>query len=98
MNPSNFSKLKEIILKSNKPSYLFELAKHVSSKSDISKIEDSLIQLKSWTYIRLMAQHIKMANLEKLEQAILDSENTQEMIKFANCVKNTKLKNFSILF
>ena len=69
---SDVNKLKEVILRSKKPRYLFELAKHLSSPKDISKIEDIIIETQSFTYMRLFAEKIKMANIEKLEEIFED--------------------------
>ncbi len=91
------NKVKKIIIDSEKPSYLFELAKHLDSIYEISKIEDLIIRLKSYTYIRLFAQHIKKANIDKLEQAILESDNLKEIKKFAINVRESKMKQFLLV-
>lgn len=94
---ANIDKFKPIILKSNKPKYLFELSKFLTSKKDIRQIEDLIIATKSSTYIRLLAQKHKLANKEKLEQALLDLGDKKEMKKFSKYVKNSKLQHLSIL-
>ena len=94
----NINKLKTIIFKSKKPRYLFELAKHLKSKKDICLIEDLIIKCKSKTYIKMLAEKIKGTNLEKLEQAVLDLEDAEQIKKFAGYVKKSKMKNFSIMF
>ena len=94
---ADVEKFKSIILQSKKPRYLFELAKHVNNLTDLSIIEDLIIASKSCTYIRLLAAKIKKANVEKLEQAILDLENTIEIKRFAKSVKKSKMKNFLVL-
>src|SRR5271166_86901 len=50
------NKFKDIILRSGKPSYLFELAKRLTSPEEISQIEDLIIQSNSFTYMRLFAE------------------------------------------
>ena len=94
---ANLEKFKKIILASNKPRYLFELAKHVTNPVELAQIEDNIIQLKSFTYIRLMAEKIKLSNLDKLEQAMLDLDNMQELKKFAKYVKRSRFKRFLIV-
>lgn len=88
---------KSIILKSKKPRYLFELAKHVDNLDDLSKIEDLIIAQRSFTYMRLMAEKIPNANIDKLEQAVLDTNNSDEAVKFAKNVKNAKMKQFFLV-
>lgn len=92
----NINKFRSIILKSKKPRYLFELAKHVTSKKDLELIEDLLIECKSKTYIKMLAEKIKGANIEKLEQAVLDLDDPERIKKFAKYVRKSSLRNFLI--
>jgi hypothetical protein len=94
---TDINKFKNIILDSKKPRYLFELAKHITDPKDIIQIEDLIIETKSFTYIRLLAQKIKYVNVEKLEQAILDLEDISEISKFAKNVKQSKMKRFLLI-
>lgn len=94
---ANITKFKKIILSSQNPQYLFELAKHLHKRRDIAIIEDILIKLQSFDYIRLLASKIKLANVEKLEQAILDTENLKEIKNFAKTVKKSKMKKFLLV-
>jgi hypothetical protein len=89
--------LKPIIVDSKKPRYLFELAKHLTLLQDISEIEDLIIKSGSHTYMRLFARKIKLANIDKIEQAVLDSNNTEEIKKFAVQVKKSRIRQFLIL-
>jgi hypothetical protein len=91
------SKFKQVILASGKPRYLFELAKHLNNSEDIRQIEDLIIALGSFTYIRLLAGKIKLANVEKLEQAVLDSGNNEEIKKFAKYVKKSRMRHFLLV-
>ena len=63
----------------------------------IKKIEKILIESKSYMYIRLLASKIKLADTEKLEQAILDSNDSEEIKKFAKAVKKSKIKKFLLV-
>jgi len=94
---ADINKFKKIILKSKKPRYLFELAKHIKDEKELAKIEDLIIKTKSFTYMRLFADKIKLANVEKIEQAILDSDNSNEIKKFAKYVKKSKMKQFLLV-
>jgi hypothetical protein len=94
----NSDKLKSIILSSGKPRYLYFLAKQLTSRKEIAQIEKLIIKSKSFLYIRLFAQHIKYANIEKLEQVILDSGSAREIKKFAKAVSSSKSRHLSILF
>ncbi len=95
VDDADINKFKDIILNSKKPRYLFELAKHSKSKSEISLIEDLIIEAKSFTYIRMMAEKIKNSNIDKLEQAVLDSENSKEIKKFAKSWDDIRLLKLS---
>jgi len=94
---ADVEKFKPIILESKKPRYLFELAKHISNPEEISKIEDLIIDARSFTYMRLMAEKIKGADIDKLEQAILNTKNMDEAVKFAKSVKKSKMKRFFLV-
>jgi hypothetical protein len=94
---ANPKKFKKVILNSKKPRYLFELAKHLQTAREIKQIEDLLIEAQSFTYLRMLAENIPLANLNKIEQAILASENIKEIKKFAAYVKGSRMKQFLIL-
>jgi hypothetical protein len=94
---ANIDKLKEVILSSKKPRYLFELAKHTKNPKDLAVIEDLIIEASSFTYVRLLAEKIKIANVDKLEQAVLDTENSAEIKKFAKYVRRSKMKQFLLV-
>jgi hypothetical protein len=47
--------------------------------------------------MRLFAEKIKLANLEKIEQAVLDSDDLNEIKKFAKYVKKSKMKKFFLV-
>lgn len=97
IDPLNMARLKKTILKSKKGRYCYELAKHLTSRREIAKIEDILIARQSFTHIRLLAQNHPLANIKKLEQAVIDSGNTKEVKKFAKAVKGSKLRQLSVL-
>ena len=90
-------KFKDIILDSGRPRYLYELAKHLDDPEEIARIEDLIIEAGSFMYIRLFADKIKQANIEKLEQAVLDSNNMEQIKKFAKYVKSSKMKRFFLV-
>lgn len=94
---ADINKFKSIILNSKKPMYLFELAKHTRDLKELAYIEDLVIAARSFTYMRLMAEKIPNANIEKLEQAVLDTNNTDEAVKFAKNVKKSKMKHFFLV-
>jgi len=94
---TDVNKFKKIILDSGKPRYLFELAKHLDDPKEIAKIEDLIIECKSFTYIKLFAEKIKLADVDKLEQAVLDLDNAEEIKKFAKYVKRSKMRRFLLV-
>lgn len=91
------NKFKEIIIQAGKPSYLFELAKHLSLPEDIERIENLIIESNSFTYMRMFAEKIKGSNVDKIEQALLDSNNSAEIKKFAKYVKKSKMRQFLLV-
>lgn len=95
----DIGKLKRIILnaKDIKPKYIYELAVNLTSKRDINRAEDLIIKSGIPRYIRLFAKNIKLANIRRLEDAILKTNNSKEIREFAN-IKGTRLNNFSLLF
>lgn len=92
---ANAKKFRDIILESGKPRYLFELAKH--SLADLELIEDLIIKSGSFTYMRLLAEKVKQANVDKIEQAVLDTGNSAEIKKFAQCVRRSKMRQFLLV-
>jgi hypothetical protein len=94
---ADVNKFKEVILRSGKPRYLFELAKHLKDPKDIEQIEDLIIASGSFTYMRLFAEKIKLANVDKIERAVLDTENSSEIKKFAKYVRRSKMRKFLIV-
>src|SRR5208283_1181428 len=74
---ANHKLLRPLIMGTKKPQYWVELAGRLSAKKDIEKIEDMLIDARAYKYMRLFAENIKGANIEKLEQAILDVGNVE---------------------
>ena len=47
--------------------------------------------------MRLFANKIKMADVDKIEQAVLASDNDKEIKKFAAQVKQSKMKKFLLM-
>lgn len=94
---ADVSKFKNIIINSKKPRYLFELARHLTDDKDIAVVQDLIIQSGSFTYMKLFAEKIKRADVEKIEQAVLDTENTVEIKKFAKYVKRSKMRRFFLV-
>lgn len=97
VSSADINKFKSLIISSGKPRYLFELAKHCQNEKDIRRIEDLIINSGSYTYIRLLAEKIKLADVEKLEQAVLDLGNEAEIKKFARFVRRSKMRQFLLL-
>jgi len=95
---SNPNKFKKLIMASGKPRYLYELAKHLTNKKDLKKIQELIIKSKSPTYARLLAQKFPWSDVEALEQVVLDSGDVKEIKKFALSVKRSMIRNFTILF
>src|SRR3984957_6246539 len=94
---ADVNKFKALIISSGKPRYLFELAKHLKNQEDIDLVQDLIIASGSYTYMRLFAEKIKSANVEKIEQAVLDRENSEEIKKFAKYVRKSRMRRFLLV-
>jgi geranylgeranyl pyrophosphate synthase len=94
---ADVNKFKEVILSSGKPRYLFELAKHLKNQEDINQVQDLIIASGSFTYMRLFAEKVKTADVDKIEQAVLDRDNSDEIKKFAKYVRRSRMKRFLLV-
>lgn len=92
------NKLKHIIFESKKPRYLFALARVLNNKNDLDKIQNLIINSPSHMYVRLYAIHIKNADIKRLEDRIIKSNNIDEMKKFSKAVKSPRLSKLALLF
>ena len=45
----------------------------------------------------MLAEKIKLCNIEKIEQAVLDTDNIKEIKKFATYVKRSKMRKFFLV-
>jgi hypothetical protein len=92
-------KLRNLILTSKCPRFLYQLAKSpLTTKKERIIIEDLIIASKNGTYIRLFARDIEEANLAKLEKAILAGQDMEQIRKFAKAIKGSKLRKMQLLF
>lgn len=94
---ANVNKFKDTILMSGKPRYLFELAKHFKDPKEVGQVENLIIASGSFTYMRLFAEKIKLADVDKIEQAVLATENNVEIKKFAKYVRRSRMKPFLLV-
>jgi hypothetical protein len=60
-------------------------------------VEDLIIKSQSFTYMRLFAEKIKKADVDKIEQAVLATDNGPEIKKFAKYVRKSKMKKFLLV-
>ena len=47
--------------------------------------------------MRLFAEKIKLSNLEKIEKAVLDTDNVDEIKTFAKYVKRSSMRKFFLI-
>src|SRR5665213_1024572 len=95
---ANILNFKQAILSYGAPSHLYYLAQHSTSRREISMIEKKLMEAKSYTYIRLLAQNIELANISRLEDFILDTGDVSQIKKFGKAIKQSKSRNIIALF
>jgi len=90
-------KLKHIFIKSKKPRYLYILAQLLTNQEELEVIQNLIIASHSNMYVRLYAAHIPGANIKKLEDRILATNNFDEIKKFAKTVKSERLNKLIML-
>lgn len=100
---ASVSALQRTILTRGAPAHLLELARHLRGGKALRQIEDILVAKKAVKHCRLFAQEIKGADIERLEQVVLDSGNTKEIKALATNLKGkrakgSKVKALSVLF
>ena len=96
---SSYTAFRDPILGSRCPTYLLELARRCGGDKRLLKaIETILVEDKQAKHCRLFAKEIPGANIKRLEQAVLESENLTEIKRFATQVKESKLNRLSVLF
>jgi len=79
----NLAKLKPIIMRSGKPRYLLALAKRLTSKKDILRIQELIIQSGSYRYMRLFAAACTHADVQRLEDLAFQSMDIELIKAFA---------------
>lgn len=73
---------RNIILKSKKPRYLYQLARLTQDDNDLKIIQEMILNSKSLMYVRMFAKYIKNADIKKLEEKIIRSKNIRELRLF----------------
>lgn len=84
-------------MKSKRPRYLYTLARLIKNKKELELIEELIIRSKSMLYVRLFGQHIKGANINKLEAAVIESQNVESMKKFNSVIKSPRIDKLMLL-
>lgn len=69
----DLNKVLDILIASKKPRYLYEVSKYIDDLFELEKIESSLLESKNYNYIRMFAVNNKFANLERIEDFILEN-------------------------
>lgn len=69
----DLNKVLDILIASKKPRYLYEVSKYIDDLFDLEKIESSLLESKNYNYIRMFAVNNKFANIERIEDFILEN-------------------------
>jgi hypothetical protein len=93
----NAHKFKHIFIKSKKPRYLYMLAQLLSNQDELEIIQNLIIASHSAMYVRLFAAHIPGANIKKLEDRVLATQDFDEIKKFAKAVKSDRLNQLIML-
>lgn len=94
---ANLEAIKDILLKSKKPRYVYEVAKKTKKSEDIELIQDIIINSKSNAYVRLFAKHIPGADIKKLEDRIIKTQDIEEIKKFAKVIKTPRMEKILFL-
>jgi hypothetical protein len=91
------SKFRHIILKSKRPRYLFALAKKTTDMNELSAIQELILNSSSLTYVRLYATYIDGADINRLEEKVIQSMNIPEMKRFFKSVQSPRLNKIMLL-
>ena len=70
--------LEDIIINSNNPRHIYELALYVKNVN-LKKLETSLINIGNSEYIYNFAYSIPNADIEKLETALINTKNVNQV-------------------
>lgn len=93
----NINKLKPILMRTKRPRYLYALAKVLKNKKELDQIQDKIIAANSDMYVRLYAQHIPSADIQRLEDRMVKSRNIVEMKRFAAAIKSERIEKMLLL-
>ena len=93
----NIKKLKDLIIRSKRPRYLFYLTSHIKSKKDLKLIQDLIIASGNATYMRMFAKYISCADVLALEEAIIETGNVRQIQRFAIELRTSRALRLSIL-
>jgi hypothetical protein len=93
---SQIEKHKKILIRSKKSRYLYKCATLAKNKAEFEVIENLLLKNKSNYYIRLIAT-LPFANLEKIENRIIATENFEEIKKLYKITKSHRLAKYVII-
>lgn len=96
LNNCQIDKHKKILIKSRKSRYLYACALKSNSIEELRIIEDLIIKNRSHYYVRLMAT-LPNADIEKLENRIIASENFEEIRKMYQITKTSRLAKYVLL-
>ena len=92
----NLSLFKDFIFKSKKPRYIFEYCKKTKNIDEIKEGQNLILNSNSYTYMRLFAQHIELADVSLFDNEIILRDNEYELFKYISYVDKSKLKNMRI--
>lgn len=93
----DIQRLKEILINSGKPRYLYAIAKLQNSKEEFAQIEDLLLKTNSLLYIRMFAANIPGANIDKCVDRVLRTHDIDEIKKFSRHIKNERIDKYLLL-
>lgn len=93
---SDINEHKKILIKSKKSRYLYNCAKISNNKEEFELIENLIIKNKSNYYVRLMAT-LPNANIIRLEDRIISTNDIQEIIKMFKITNSKRLAKYAIL-
>ena len=97
-SPKLLEMLEDIIINSNNPRHIYELALYVKNVN-LKKLETSLINIGNSEYIYNFAYSIPNADIEKLETALINTKNVKYVYYFARDIEKAnieKLEDFII--
>ena len=86
-------KLAEAVISSKSPEYIYKFAKNISVDNYLGKFTDAIISTSDEYYIYAFAKNVKNAPIDKLADAIMNSNSKSFLLLTQDLIKEKKQKD-----